>query len=116
MEAFLVNYPVVKKEVKFTITITQCIVTSLDAKKTSSRKYDVSKPADIDNFTIVAFTQTPACSSEISYDIKLVDADSGAKKPLPEFIKTSADFRDLAISTEGIPEFESYRLSITGTA
>ena len=63
----------------------------------------------------MAFSQTPACSSTISYQIELLNESTAEKEPMPEFMEqSSSNPRGFTIETSDEDDVGAYQLLVTG--
>lgn len=87
LEVYLVNYPTIKKEVTFLVTIKACVVLTLTPSTTPDTTYVMEVPAFKKSVEVNAFTQEPKCSSSITYNIQMFNKNTNASENLPTWIK-----------------------------
>lgn len=89
IEVYLVDYDIssINKSVNFDITVTDCEITSLEVVTTELQQYFIFFPSQPATISPNPFTITPLCTKGIEYNVQLINADTGAKEPLPSFIK-----------------------------
>lgn len=85
LEAYLVNYPGVKRSTTFTVEVTECEVLSLQGIATPNQLYKVNEAPLV--FQLSEVIQVPECDAQVNYLVEVATDVTGTSfDPLPSWM------------------------------